>query len=517
MLVSQTYGDQPITDASPGAASAFSTIQVGKADSAVGKGAGIANGTTLRIASISTDIADRVASAYHPHQADHRDAPIMPGIAIDVPSETDMIGAATVSRMLTSSRAIPVALARKGKLVFANAAFLELFHANVSIVGMAITDLIASHGHAAMGKLLSDPIETQVTFQERAIRLDGSSFDVELLMACETLDGVPTLCVFAADVTWRRLFEKHLSSLAFTDTLTGLPNRARILDRLRNAIVEARGNNSGLAVFMADLDGLKRTNDTFGHQTGDVVLQVLAQRFQECMRDHDMLARLGGDEFCVVLPKIRKRSQAEAIAARLVEVARQPISINDQNICVGVSVGIALFPAHGTTGDALIAASDAALYEAKRGGRSCFAVASVPVHMLAVSLPLIIWSAAYDVGIEMIDKEHRQLAKHVNDFASSLRRGDDPATIADKLAALFSYTQYHFESEERLMLAHGFADAATHREIHARFLDDLRSFSVGCDTRSLSLTTRFLQEWLLRHIDGADRKLATELRARGVH
>jgi len=401
-------------------------------------------------------------------------------------------------------------------LVFANHAFTALFRAGAGIAGMAVTDLITSQGQEAVAKLLSEPAETPVTFQGRAIRFDGSSFDVELLLAQEAVDDVPTLCVFAADVTWRRLFERNLNALAFTDALTGLPNRARIVDRLRDAIVEARSSNSGLAVFMADLDGLKRVNDSYGHQAGDVVLQVLAQRFQGCMREHDMLARLGGDEFCVVLPRIRKRSQAETIAARLVEVALQPISINDQEVRVGVSVGIALFPGHGSTGDTLIAAADAALYEAKRNGRGRFAFASVPSHLATVSLPLIIWSAAHDVGIEMMDKQHRQLAGHVNDFASSLRRGDDPAVISNKLSAMFSYTQYHFESEERLMAAYGFADAAAHLDIHAHLLDDLRSFSVGCDTRSLSLTTRFLQEWLLRHIDSADRTLATALKACGV-
>ena len=514
--MSQTYGDQTSTSVPTAATSTVSTIQVGASDRGTSPGVTNASRAVLRIAATSADTAYGVPAAYRPNPADIRDAPTSSRIAADFYSDNDTFTTATVSRMLTASRAIPVALVREGKLVFANLAFTALFRAGAGIGGMAVTDLIAPQGRAALGKLLSDPAETPGTFQGRAIRLDGSSFDVELLLAQEAVDGAPILCMFAADITWRRLFERHLNALAFTDALTGLANRARILDRLRDAIVEARSSNSGLAVFMADLDGMKRANDTYGHQAGDVVLQVLAQRFQGCMREHDMLARLGGDEFCFVLPRIRKRSQAETIAARLVEVARQPISINDQEVCVGVSIGIALFPGHGSTGDTLIAAADAALYEAKRNGRGRLAVASVPSHLATVSLPLIIWTAAYDVGIEMIDKQHRQLAGHVNDFASSLRRGDDPVVISNKLSAMFSYTQYHFESEERLMAAYGFADAAAHLDIHAHLLDDLRSFSVGCDTRSLSLTTRFLQEWLLRHIDSADRTLATALKACGV-
>jgi hemerythrin len=182
-----------------------------------------------------------------------------------------------------------------------------------------------------------------------------------------------------------------------------------------------------------------------------------------------------------------------------------------------VSVGIALFPDHGSTGDAMVAASDAALYEAKKGGRNRYVLASAVVSPATFSLPLISWTSAHDVGVAMMDQQHRQLADHLNDLAASLRRGDDPAAISDKLAATFSYARHHFESEEHLMDRHGFKDAATHREIHGHLLDDLRSFSVGCDTRSLSLTTRFLQEWLLRHMDSADRELARALRAQGVH
>jgi len=438
------------------------------------------------------------------------------GVVAGVLPAIDKIDAASVSRMLTGSRAIPVALVRDGRLVFANFAFRTLFRIDTATTRMALSGLIAAQDQAVLGTVLSGPAETPATFQGRAVRLDGSSFDVELLLARETLDGVPMVCVFAADISRRRLFERRLSDLAFTDVLTGLPNRAWILDELRDAVVEARGDNAGLAVLMADLDGLKRANDTFGHQAGDVVLQVSAQRFLECLRDGDTLARLGGDEFCAVLPRINNRSQAGAIAARLVGAARQPISINGQDVRVGVSVGIALFPGHGCTGDALIAAADAALYEAKRGGRDRCAFASVPGCLSPVSLPLIIWTAAHVLGIQLMDQEHRQLAEVVNNFAASLRCGDDRAAISNRLAAVFSRTQHHFENEERLMATHGFAGAAAHQEMHAHLLDDLRSFSVACDTRSLSLTTRFLQEWLLRHIDGADRELAVALKARGV-
>ena len=390
---------------------------------------------------------------------------------------------------------------------------MSLFRVGKSLLGTAIADLVAARDQAAIVELSAAPPEMPATLRVRAIRADGSSFDAEMLVAPKSLDGGPMLCVFAEDVTRRRLAERHMSHLAFTDTLTGLPNRALAFDRLRDAAIDARGGY-GLAVLMADLDGLKRANDTFGHQTGDVVLQVTAQQFLGCIRNGDTVARLGGDEFCVILPRLRDGHNAEMVAARLVEAAGQPISVNGQDVCVGASVGIALFPDHGTTGDALIAAADVALYEAKRGGRGRFVSASGlgPV----ITLPVITWTPTYDVGIAMMDRQHRQLAADLSEIAASLRRGDDETTISGKLAAALAHASHHFECEEQLMAEHGFVDAAAHRQSHAHLLDDLRSFSAVRDTRSLSLTARFLQEWLLRHIDGADRRLAEALRARGI-
>jgi diguanylate cyclase (GGDEF)-like protein/hemerythrin-like metal-binding protein len=316
----------------------------------------------------------------------------------------------------------------------------------------------------------------------------------------------------AASISERRAAEARIIHLAHHDTLTDLPNRAFFEDTLSHAVWRAnRDPSAGVALLLCDLDGFKEVNDTFGHQAGDAVLQATARRFLGCIRDHDTLARLGGDEFSVVLPWVTSGSAAQLVAARLVDAARQPIHINGHEITVGVSVGIALLPAHGSTGDALVAAADAALYEAKRGGRGRFAFATTPGSRPAVSLPLITWTTAHDVGIDVMDRQHRKLAEHVNDLGASLMRGDGPAAISDRLAAAVSYARRHFESEESLMAAHGFADASSHRKSHAQLLDDLQSFSPDFDTRSMILATRFLQEWLLRHIETEDRRLGVRI------
>jgi diguanylate cyclase (GGDEF)-like protein/hemerythrin-like metal-binding protein/PAS domain S-box-containing protein len=432
-------------------------------------------------------------------------------------STIDSFEPSLVSGILAGSHVLPFAVTSKGTVVFANPAFAAKFgRTGGDVIGRMLTDLVELGERPDLAALLLDSEETPITVTVRALGPGGHAFDVEFVLAREILGGIVTTCVFAHDVSKHRKAERRLTSLAFTDMLTGLPNRACIMDRLGNALIDARCAGGSLALFMADMDGLKRANDTYGHQAGDVVLQTAARRFASCIREADTLARLGGDEFCVLLSVIGSADDAEAIGVRLVEAIRQPVAFDDHEIHVGVSVGIAVFPAHGATGDDLFAAADAALYEAKRGGKGRVVMASKPAPRGMASLPLITWAAVHNVGIEMMDRQHRQLTVHVNRLAAALRSGDDPDEVFAALSETLSYAVHHFDSEEKLMDTYSYAGARNHTEEHRHLLDDLRTFAIGRDTRSLSLTTRFLQEWLLRHIDGEDRAMADALKAAGV-
>ncbi len=160
--------------------------------------------------------------------------------------------------------------------------------------------------------------------------------------------------------------EAHFQALH--DGLTNLPNRVLLADRLQQAILMADRDSGGLALLVLDLDRFKDVNDTLGHHAGDELLQQVAVRLRSVLRASDTVARLGGDEFAVVLPTAGDASLASRMARMIVQSLEQPFAIGDQQVGVGASVGVAVYPEHGNDAKTLMRRADVAMYVAKRGG-----------------------------------------------------------------------------------------------------------------------------------------------------
>jgi diguanylate cyclase (GGDEF)-like protein/PAS domain S-box-containing protein len=213
----------------------------------------------------------------------------------------------------------------------------------------------------------------------RQRRADGH--EVELLSSLTELPaGYQAIGGWIAvnrDVTEQR----HKEQLALHDTLTGLPNRRFLLDHLRRALLQCGNSGMCLAVLFLDLDGFKLINDTLGHEGGDEVLRVTAQRLAGAVRRHDVVARLGGDEFVVVAADLIGVDGAQLVADRLLDAAREPIKVDERMVRAVPSIGIAMVEgalAAIQDPDQLIWAADAAMYRAKRTG-SGLAFAPLPV------------------------------------------------------------------------------------------------------------------------------------------
>ena len=167
----------------------------------------------------------------------------------------------------------------------------------------------------------------------------------------------------------RKQAEHRISYMAHHDTLTGLPNRALLLDRLRQAVGQSQRTAKSVAVMFIDLDDFKHINDSLGHQVGDHLLQLVAGRLQLCLRRGDTLARLGGDEFVLVLPAIEDDHAVAAVAQKILDELRNTFHVDGHALHAGCSIGISLFPEDGEDADTLMRAADTAMYHAKGKGR----------------------------------------------------------------------------------------------------------------------------------------------------
>lgn len=177
----------------------------------------------------------------------------------------------------------------------------------------------------------------------------------------------------ATDVTERQRMEDRLQFRAHYDALTELPNRLLFSDRLEQAVALARRSQGGFALFFIDLDGFKTINDRYGHAVGDRVLQEVARRLGDCVRDSDTLARLGGDEFVALLHGIHRYDDAELMARKLIAAVARPFATEDgTEPTLGASIGIALYPEDSQDAQSLLNTADNAMYEAKRWGKNTY-------------------------------------------------------------------------------------------------------------------------------------------------
>ena len=196
---------------------------------------------------------------------------------------------------------------------------------------------------------------------------------VEWLSIKQVRDGKGNLTHHVAvfsDISERKVAEERMQRLAHYDVLTELPNRTLFSDRLQQALVTAKRDKARMALLFIDLDEFKPINDTLGHAVGDLLLMEVATRIQDCLRESDTAARIGGDEFVVLLPTIEAEPDAMVVAEKIRHALFQPFELAGESLHISSSIGIAVYPEHGSEENILVKNADIAMYCAKESGRN---------------------------------------------------------------------------------------------------------------------------------------------------
>ncbi len=283
----------------------------------------------------------------------------------------------TVRALLESSSQGIFGIDVDGRIRIANEAAHRIFgYAPGSLLGQPLDILIDTPQRAAHARQLRDffassdnrPMRHGLDLQGR--RKNGELFPIEAaITVTDTAEGRMGVS-FVSDITERKRAEEKLRHAAQHDPLTGLPNRALVYEIGAQLIGGARRHRHKLAVMFFDLDRFKPINDTYGHRTGDLMLQEVARRLKTGVRSSDLVGRLGGDEFVAVLTELHSDAHLESIASHLLQRLSEPYRIESLELHTSPSIGISLYTDDGNDIDLLIRRADAAMYHAKSRGRN---------------------------------------------------------------------------------------------------------------------------------------------------
>ena len=276
-------------------------------------------------------------------------------------------------RSIVENSNMGVYIAVNGHFVYANRQLEKIlgFH---SLINLKVWDQVHPEDQARVLAAINqlDMGESERNLVCRAIKKDGSVISIEIHFSRISYQGTLALLGTVLDISEKEKLYEHNEYLAFHDSLTGLPNRRMLEKELEKQLSLAHHFQQQFVVMALDLDRFKYINDSLGHIAGDVLLQMVARRWKECLPKGSLVARNGGDEFFVVLPNVTNLASVKIIAQTIIDQMSEPFFYQTYEFTVTASIGITHFPDHGNDAQTLIKNADIALFHAKENGKNGF-------------------------------------------------------------------------------------------------------------------------------------------------
>jgi diguanylate cyclase (GGDEF)-like protein/PAS domain S-box-containing protein len=276
-----------------------------------------------------------------------------------------------------------------GRCVFVNALKAAFYGIDpASAVDRSGADVFGAEHDAhsrSLDRLVFESSKALPSFEEEVVDQAGET-RVLLTTKSPLRDGsgrVVNVLTTSLDITDRKRAEQHLLHLAHHDTLTDLPNRTFLRDRLRRQIARTRRGDRVFALHLLDLDRFKSVNDVHGHELGDQLLKAVAERLTSTVGDTEMIARLGGDEFAILQSDVKRAEDVTDLAGWIIDILAEPFVLNGHTINTSASIGITVHPTDGSDADALLKNADLAMYRAKSEGRSAYRIFAADMNATA--------------------------------------------------------------------------------------------------------------------------------------
>lgn len=377
---------------------------------------------------------------------------------------------------------------------------------------------------------LRKALEGEIVLYEGHYLASFSNSDRWIAMTCapsrdsneKTVGGIGIV----QDITERRLAEEGIRHLAYYDSLTRIPNRRLLNDRLDQTIIANKRSSRHAALMFLDLDNFKPLNDTHGHKVGDLLLIEAAHRIGSCIRETDTVARFGGDEFVVLLNELNEEqsestAQAGIVAEKIRTLLAKPYQLvvkhngSAEHIiehqCTS-SIGVVVFDHHASRED-ILKRADLAMYEAKNAGRNRVAFNKQGGSKTENAGPAIlhlIWHDSYACGESTIDDEHRKLFELANNLIdSAFVRNVNPQQFDSNLEKLLAHVKQHFADEEVILARHHYSDLDAHARDHKVLIEHaqkLRDSALAGGVTIGELVSFVAHEVVAQHILRTDRK-----------